>query len=632
MSQALVDFAWEHCYGQPEAAREAGQELARAGNGHEALGWLHVALAEVRIGDPDVAGRALEQARQGFAAQQDNGGLVWCDEVRAIALRRGGDYEASARLQADLDQRPLRPQQALYRFVAHNSRAITARLLGDADATLRHLHAASEAASATGWSGPRITALSNLGGFHQDVYNLDDARRLSEEAFAAARAVQAGSALTTAATNLIIIYYASGEPRLARTMVEFLLGHARELAPGALRRYALPLALGHLGVGEIDEALKLLEADEVAAVSDGDGMSPPGRHRPEVDVLRQATDSPLGLSVSGLSPKCEYRSAKHEGAAMSMWAWIKSRCLLAQGDAAQARAVADHTLKQRRERGLADQPYDTMELHKVLADACEQLGDHRAALQCMREAHGLYEQLVGRSARARYVSLEIGHQLGAAQRERDMALDSRRSADDDRLRLRELNAALRAQVEQTEMLHARLREQALNDPLTGLHNRRYLFEVAPGLLDLSRRQGKPLCVVLIDLDHFKLLNDTFGHQTGDQVLQRFAKLLSEMLRSSDIVCRHGGEEFVALMPDIDGDGAQAMLARLLEAFQALPAENASRRRTPAGSFSAGIALFPRHGNTLEQLLSRADRALYSAKHQGRARIEQAPGSNFGPLI
>ena len=588
MTQALVDFAWEHCYGQPEAAREAGQELARAGNGHEALGWLHVALAEVRIGDLDVADQALEQARQGFAAQQDSGGLVWCDEVRAIALRRGGDYQASARLQAELDQRPLRPQQALYRFIAHNSRAITARLLGDADATLRHLHAASEAASATGWSGPRITALSNLGGFHQDVYNLDDARRLSEEAFAAARAVQAGSALTTAATNLIIIYYACGEPQQARDMVDFLLSHSAELAPNALRRYALPLALGHLGVGEIDEAMKLLEAGTEAADSHGDGMS--------------------------------------------MWAWIKSRCLLAQGDAAQARAVADQTLKQRRERGLIDQPYDTMELHKVLADACEQLGDHRAALQCMREAHGLYEQLVGRSARARYVSLEIGHQLGAVQRERDMALDSRRSADDDRLRLRELNAALQAQAEQTEMLHARLREQALNDPLTGLHNRRYLFEVAPGLLDLSRRQDKPLCVVLIDLDHFKLINDTYGHQTGDQVLQRFARLLSEMLRSSDIVCRHGGEEFVSVMPDIDGDGAQAMLTRLLEAFQALPAEGLSRRRIPAGSFSAGIALFPRHGNTLEQLLSRADRALYSAKHQGRARIEQAPSTGFGTSV
>ena len=142
MTQALVDFAWEHCYGRPEEARSTGHELARAGSGHEALGWLHVALAEVRIGDTELASDALAQARSRFAAQQDNAGLVWCDEVDAIALRRGGDYEASARLQADLDRRPLRPPEAIYRFVAHNSRAITAKLLGDADSSLRHLHAA----------------------------------------------------------------------------------------------------------------------------------------------------------------------------------------------------------------------------------------------------------------------------------------------------------------------------------------------------------------------------------------------------------------------------------------------------------------------------------------------------------
>jgi diguanylate cyclase (GGDEF)-like protein len=100
-----------------------------------------------------------------------------------------------------------------------------------------------------------------------------------------------------------------------------------------------------------------------------------------------------------------------------------------------------------------------------------------------------------------------------------------------------------------------------------------------------------------------------------------------MFRRSDVVCRHGGEEFVAVMPDIDGAGAETMLGRLLEAYQAQPQE-VGRRRLPSCSFSAGIALFPRHGHTLEQLLSRADRALYSAKHQGRARIEQAPATGF----
>ncbi len=585
-ADALIQAAWEQCYLDHEAARQLGHRLVLLGGAAAATGWLHVALAEARAGDAGRASQAVDHARAAYGVAPDATGLAWCDEVAAILLRRAGDYAGAARLQGQIDQRADVQRDAMHRFVAHNSRAITAKLLGDTDAALRHFYAASDAASRTGWAGPRITALSNLGGYNHDLYNLEDSRRLSEEALSAAREAGARPALTTAATNLITIYYAGGEPQQARAMVEFMVAHQDELVPNALRRYAVSLALGHLAVGEIDAALAYLQAGAVTAVADGDGLSP--------------------------------------------WAWVKARCLLAQGDAAGARELAERTLQQRREQRLTDQPYDMMELHKALADACEQLGDHRAALDCMRQVHARYEQLVGRSARARYIALEISHHLAATERERDLAVDSRRTAEDDRHRLAELNGALQAQIAQTESLHAQLREQALNDPLTGLHNRRYLFEVAPGLLDLARRQGKPLCVVLIDLDHFKLLNDTYGHQAGDLVLQRFANLLRQMLRRSDVVCRHGGEEFVAVMPDLSGDDAQALLARLLESFQSLPPEP-GRRRTPNASFSAGIALFPRHGSTLEQLLSRADRALYAAKNRGRARIEQAPRTGFGTL-
>jgi diguanylate cyclase (GGDEF)-like protein len=583
---ALLARAWELAYHAPAQARELGHTLAREGGPLAADGWLHVALAEVRLGEESAATAALGQARQRYAARGDATGLAWCDEVLAIALRRRGDYEGSAQLQAQIDGRDGLRREAMYRFVAHNSRAITAKVLGDNDNALRHFYAASDAAIQTGWAGPRITALSNLGGYLQDLFNLDDARRISEQALAAAREARAPQTLATSAANLIICYHAAGEPKQARQMTQFMLDHAAELSAGALQRYRLPLALGHLSVGEVDAALALLEGGPVGGVADADGMA--------------------------------------------MWAWLKARCLLARGEAGGARAVAEQVLAQRRAQGRADQPYDLMELYRVLADACERMDDHKAALHHLREAHARYEQLVGRSARARFIALEVTHRLAAAQRERDAAIDVSRTAQNDRQRLAELNAALQAQMAQTEQLHAQLREQALNDPLTGLHNRRYLFEVGPGLLDLARRQRKPLCVVLLDLDHFKLLNDTYGHQAGDAVLTRFATLLRQMLRASDVVCRHGGEEFVAVMPDIDGEGAQAMLARLLHALQTLPPEP-GRRRMPNASFSAGIALFPRHGHTLDQLLSRADRALYAAKHQGRARIEQAPRTGFGTL-
>lgn len=582
----LARRAWELSYLDPLAARDLGRQLADSGGDDAAHGWLHMALAEVRTGDDALALAALARARDAYTQQGDALGLAFCDEVQAIHLRRIQDHSASAALQAEIDQRDGFERDAIYRFVAHNSRAITHKVLGHTDEALRHFYAAHEAAQQSELQGPLITAISNLGGYHQTLFNLEDGRALSEQALKLAREAGARQIVGNSASNLVLAYHALGEPVLAREMAEFLLTHPDELLPGALRRYALPLALGHLAVGELDAALHHLEAGAVTGVADGDGIC--------------------------------------------FWAWLKARCLLAQGQAAPAREVAERTLLERRRKDLQDHPFDTLQLHRALADACEAAGDVKEALSYLRQGQVVYENLVGRSARARYTALEVSHRLTLAQRERDVAIHSRHTAEQDRHELSELNAALQAQIAQTEMLHAQLREQALRDPLTGLHNRRYLFEMAPALLELARRQGHTLGVVLLDLDHFKLLNDTYGHQAGDRVLQRFATLLTQMLRRSDVVCRYGGEEFVAVMPDIDAQGAETTLGRLLLAFQAHSAEP-GRRRLPGGSFSAGIAMFPRHGTTLEQLLSRADRGLYAAKNHGRARIELAPRTGFGTL-
>ncbi len=581
-----IRAAWAACYLDPMQAIALGRTVADNGGDLAAEGWLHVALGEVRVGDVKQALRALEQARRLYGPAGDRRGLALCDEVKAIQLRRLGDGTSALRLLADIDARGDLGYTDCDRFLALNSRAITYKQLGRVDEALRDFYGAVEAAQACGLEGPRITALTNLGGYHKDLYNLDGARNYSEEALRAAREARAPVAIAAAAVNLIITYHACGQFPESRAMAGYLLDYEGELLPGALQRHHLPLALAHLGVGELDTAQQYLDRAVGAAAADGD----------------------------------------HPG----MWAWLQARCLLARGGAARARQVAEHALQERAAQPRADGHYEHMQLLNVCADACEALGDTTAALARVRQAHGIYEELVGRSARARYTALQASHELAQAQRERDIARDSHRSVEHDRRRLVQLNQALQAQVQETEMLHLRLREQALRDPLTGLHNRRYLFEMAPGLLDLARRQAAPLCVVLIDLDHFKLLNDTYGHHAGDAVLQRFASLLAQMLRRSDVVCRHGGEEFVAVMPDIDADGAQTMLTRLLQAYQSQQ-QDVGRRKLPSCSFSAGIALFPTHGSSLEQLLSRADRALYSAKARGRARIEKMPMTDFGTL-
>ena len=602
IAEGPLQRAWQLSYLDPGASLVLARSLCTEPGVNRAEAQLLVALGEARLAPPAQAQLTLDAARSLLLAPpeaaaaagatadttQTEGDLRLCDELQAVLLRRLGDAEASARLQALLDARHGSPRDAMHRFIAHNARAITFKLLGQVDASLRHLHAALDAAQQTGWPGPYVTACTNLGGRHHDLYNLEDARTYSLRALATATEVGAKTAQLVAACNLIVIHHALGElaeaSALGATLERLLPGET----PEVVEDMTPPLALACMAGGEIERGEGLLRSVQAALAR---------------------------------NPASEWSLA---------WGWQMARCRLARGDADGAYAAASGVLQASLAAGGAKPGYDLMALQRALCDAAEQTAQAAQALHHLREAQALYEQLVGRSARARYVALDITHQLEQARHERDVAVDGRRSVEDDRRRLIELNAALQAQMTETERLHAQLREQALHDPLTGLHNRRYLFEVAPGLLERARRQGTPLCVVLLDLDHFKLLNDTCGHAAGDLVLQRFAQLLTETLRKSDVVCRHGGEEFVAVLPDLQADEAQAAITRLLDSFTALQLA-LGRRRLPRGSFSAGIALFPHHGSTLEQLLSRADRALYSAKHQGRARIEQAPRTGFATL-
>ena len=581
---AWLAEAWQACYLKPLVALALGQRVADAGGPTAADGWLQVALGEVRVGDADSAVRATETAQALFAAAGDARGLALCDEVRAIGLRRQGQHDASARLQAAVDARGGFEPTAMHRFLAHNSRAVTCKQLRRIDDALRHFYAALDAAIATGWPGPLVTAQCNLGGYHHDLHNLDDARLLSRQAFDQARRVGAVQIVATAGNNLILTCHFLGQHRAARDTAEALYAWATEIPADGLKRHAPALALAHFGVGEFEAAQAHLDQGAVAAVGDGDG-----RH---------------------------------------LWAWLQARCLLQRGEPAAARALAERTL--RHGSGELAQPSDLMALHQVLADACEALGDHQAALGALRQAHHQHEQLVGRSARARFIALEVSHQLALAQRERDLAVAQQRTAERDHQRLSDLNAALQQQMAETRLLQTRLHEQAVRDPLTDLYNRRHLFEAGPALLDLARRRAQSLCVVLIDLDHFKLVNDRHGHAAGDLVLQRFAELLVRTLRSSDLVCRYGGEEFVAVLPDIDVEGAHRALARLLEGWLDIAVDCAGVR-LPPGSFSAGLSVFPQHADSLPALLQRADLALYAAKGLGRARIEIATASGLGGL-
>jgi len=165
-----------------------------------------------------------------------------------------------------------------------------------------------------------------------------------------------------------------------------------------------------------------------------------------------------------------------------------------------------------------------------------------------------------------------------------------------------------------------LREQTIRDPLTALYNRRFLYDYLQRELIRAERGTAPLAVIMIDLDHFKQLNDRAGHQAGDQVLAEIGALLERHIRGSDIACRYGGEEFALVLP---GATLESARRRGEEIRSAIRGERARLRGITA---SLGIALYPEHAGDADGLLRAADQALYGAKAAGRNQVKVFAGS------
>ena len=184
--------------------------------------------------------------------------------------------------------------------------------------------------------------------------------------------------------------------------------------------------------------------------------------------------------------------------------------------------------------------------------------------------------------------------------------------------LRRANDRLLTQLIEIGTLQSQLREQAIRDALTGVFNRRYLEETLARELSRAARESYPLCVIMMDLDYFKDINDTYGHEAGDVVLKTLAETVTKQSRYGDFVCRFGGEEFVLVMPNIAIEIAQERAESLHQIINALNIPYADFNLTT--TISMGIAWFPEHGASKEELLRAADKAMYTAKHTGRNRV------------
>jgi diguanylate cyclase (GGDEF)-like protein len=168
-----------------------------------------------------------------------------------------------------------------------------------------------------------------------------------------------------------------------------------------------------------------------------------------------------------------------------------------------------------------------------------------------------------------------------------------------------------------------LRTQAIRDGLTGLYNRRYFEEAAERELARAKRHQRPVVFLVLDVDHFKRFNDTFGHDAGDHLLREVGQLLRSSVRQSDVACRYGGEEFVLILPESPPEEARRRADQIRQGFHRLGLSHQGRVLGPV-TVSIGIAGYPDHGSEREGLLRSADAALYKAKGEGRDRVMMAP--------
>jgi diguanylate cyclase (GGDEF)-like protein/PAS domain S-box-containing protein len=178
---------------------------------------------------------------------------------------------------------------------------------------------------------------------------------------------------------------------------------------------------------------------------------------------------------------------------------------------------------------------------------------------------------------------------------------------------------LKIQFAEINALKEKLREQAIRDSLTGLFNRRYLQETLKRELSRARRDQVPVSIVMMDIDYFKQVNDSYGHAAGDSMLQDLGEMLRALTREGDVACRYGGEEFIAVMPGAPLSVGVERAELIRREFEFLKVKVADFKLHP--TLSLGVAAFPEHASTVDELLAAADRALYLSKQNGRNQVQ-----------
>jgi len=570
---------WESHFREPAASvAHARAVLDDPASGERARAWAGLTIGWHQLyftADPAAAASTLPAARERFAALGERRGELLA-RIGLARLKLVQQQPAAARTDLldfyDEAVATLKPQD---RFWAINALGATYYYEDRIEETIRHMHLALETLRTIDVSPHLPTAMSNLAATLVTVGDYAPARELAQDALGMLPRYDNPQLWLFVRSNLAEAQLGTGDHAGALATIDAMLG-----GPGGLPRSA---AQSHY----------LAVSAEVLAMH--------GRLADAERCVREAE-----------SIYANYPGGHNEVHA----SWSAAALADARDDADEAVAALGRAI------AVAERMHHVPTLCKAHAAAAKRhasLGRWEEAYRHQVRLNEVTHERLASRASAKYYLLRAEHELKHAREARDRAERERQESLALNRQLERLNRELERKVREVEELQGRLAAEAVHDPLTQLFNRRYLDSVLPGLLSGAHRRSAPLALALVDLDHFKGVNDRHGHLAGDRVLMQIGRVLATSLRPADVLCRYGGEEFCVVLPDTDGGGARTALATLASRLKELVVPWGGDSLT-GFTFSAGIAVAPGDGATQAELVSAADRALYHAKAQGRERV------------
>jgi len=582
------------------AAEQAQQHYARGGDilrAKAAEGWLLLLLA---YDDVDAAERrliALDEAAAPTVADDGSAGSnAYASEhpgvasvllaARAVVHRTRNEISQALRCAARASQRGQTAGLIRHAIAAANNAGWYMLELGDLDGSAEWMDREDRAARATGWPSVLAFAAMRLGELLRQLGQTERSREVLEEAIGLYARMPSG-------INKGVAYRVYG-----RTLLE--LGRSEE----ALDAYEA--AIGMFRAEHYHERLAN------ALIGAARALSLAGRPAEAILRLEEARTTAADHRIQ--TAEIELNRAMAE---------IHERHPLPPPPDMTAPTTAVHYLERALAAGAAIAAWQPpVDLLAGLAAAWEAAGDIGRTLDYLKRTVTAERNDSRRKAANRTLALQIRYETEQTRRE---MLHSRQLALAEAERATALERTLEALREtqaELEMRRAEFERLSLLDPMTGIANRRHFDDRAAAEIARARREGSQLGVVMFDIDHFKQVNDRFGHAAGDIVIQRVVERARGELRASDFIARLGGEEFALLVPNAAPAGLRQLTERIREEIAATAIETGSPDGTDpiAVTASFGLALLRPEDAAIDSVLMRADAALYQAKRQGRNRV------------